>query len=297
MLRDVLLGSPDAFRWLGEENAQYSALVRDTLRRGYRFDRDLALRQHAEMVDAYRQAGVAVHLLDASRGAALRRLRARLELHDAVRRRGHPAGEPAAAWRVRERAAVLPVARHPGLRPGVGRELRGRRLQHDRARLRADRLHRAARRGGCGAAGRRLDGGRGHRGALRADRRVLRPHRPDGLHAGREARRRLPRHDRSGHRRLDRGEGDRGRPRQLPRDDGPRLQRRRPRQRPRAVLDRGARAERQAAGAGLRGLRPGHEPVPAGRRRRALHVPAAAPRPGFDEETTGSDPVVTARSG
>ncbi|MFI5051130.1 MAG: dimethylarginine dimethylaminohydrolase family protein [Gaiellales bacterium] len=66
VLRDVLLGSPDAFRWLGEENAQYSALVRDTLRRGYRFDRDLALRQHAEMVDAYRQAGVAVHLLNAS---------------------------------------------------------------------------------------------------------------------------------------------------------------------------------------------------------------------------------------
>jgi len=66
VLRDVLLGSPDAFRWLGEENAQYSALVRDTLRRGYRFDRDLALRQHAEMVDAYRQAGVAAHLLDAS---------------------------------------------------------------------------------------------------------------------------------------------------------------------------------------------------------------------------------------
>ena len=65
VLRDVLLGSPDAFRWLGEENAQYSALVRDTLRRGYRFDRDLALRQHAEMVDAYRQAGVSVHLLSA----------------------------------------------------------------------------------------------------------------------------------------------------------------------------------------------------------------------------------------
>src|SRR5262245_37905916 len=65
VLRDVLLGSPDCFRWLGEENAQYSALVRDTLRRGYRFDRELALRQHAEMADAYRQAGVNVHLLDA----------------------------------------------------------------------------------------------------------------------------------------------------------------------------------------------------------------------------------------
>ena len=64
-LRDVLLGSPECFRWLGEENAQYSALVRETLRRGHRFDRELALRQHAEMVDAYRDAGVAVHLLDA----------------------------------------------------------------------------------------------------------------------------------------------------------------------------------------------------------------------------------------
>jgi N-dimethylarginine dimethylaminohydrolase len=65
-LRDVLLGAPDCFRWLGEENAQYSALVRSTLRKGYRFDRGLALRQHAEMVDAYRQAGVSVHLLEAS---------------------------------------------------------------------------------------------------------------------------------------------------------------------------------------------------------------------------------------
>ncbi len=65
VLRDVLLGAPDAFRWLGEENAQYSALVRESLRKGYRFDRDLALRQHGEMVDAYRQAGVSVHLLEA----------------------------------------------------------------------------------------------------------------------------------------------------------------------------------------------------------------------------------------
>ncbi len=65
VLRDVLLGAPESFRWLGEENAQYSALVRETLRRGHRFNRDLALRQHAEMVDAYRQAGVNVHLLTA----------------------------------------------------------------------------------------------------------------------------------------------------------------------------------------------------------------------------------------
>jgi N-dimethylarginine dimethylaminohydrolase len=65
VLRDVLLGGPESFRWLGEENAQYSALVRETLRRGHRFDRDAALRQHAEVVDAYRQAGVGVHILPA----------------------------------------------------------------------------------------------------------------------------------------------------------------------------------------------------------------------------------------
>lgn len=64
-LHDVLLGRPDGFRWLGEENAKYSALVRDTLRRGYVFDRALALRQHAEMVDAYRDAGVVLHYLPA----------------------------------------------------------------------------------------------------------------------------------------------------------------------------------------------------------------------------------------
>lgn len=63
VLRDVLLGSPDAFYTLGENNAKYSALVRDSLRRGLRFDHDTAVRQHAEMVSAYEDAGVKVHLL------------------------------------------------------------------------------------------------------------------------------------------------------------------------------------------------------------------------------------------
>lgn len=63
LLTDVLLGPAEGFRWLGEENAEWSSLVRDTLRKGYRFDRDLALRQHAEMVAAYREAGVTTHFL------------------------------------------------------------------------------------------------------------------------------------------------------------------------------------------------------------------------------------------
>lgn len=62
-LRDVLLGPAESFDWLGPENAEYSSLVRDSLRKGYSFDRDLALRQHAEMVDAYRDAGVTCHFL------------------------------------------------------------------------------------------------------------------------------------------------------------------------------------------------------------------------------------------
>lgn len=62
-LTDVLLGPVEGFRWMGEENAEWSALVRDTLRKGYRFDQQVAVRQHREMVDAYTQAGVKCHFL------------------------------------------------------------------------------------------------------------------------------------------------------------------------------------------------------------------------------------------
>ena len=62
-LLDVLLGPAETFDWLGPENAEYSSLVRDSLRRGYTFDRNLALRQHAEMVAAYEDAGVNCHFL------------------------------------------------------------------------------------------------------------------------------------------------------------------------------------------------------------------------------------------
>jgi N-dimethylarginine dimethylaminohydrolase len=62
-LKDVLLGPSESFRWLGVENAAWSSLVRDTLRRGLRFDKQLAMRQHREMVDAYEDAGVVCHFL------------------------------------------------------------------------------------------------------------------------------------------------------------------------------------------------------------------------------------------
>ena len=57
LLKDVLLGPAESFRWMGEENAAYSSLVRDTLRRGYKFDKQVAMRQHREMVDAYEERG------------------------------------------------------------------------------------------------------------------------------------------------------------------------------------------------------------------------------------------------
>jgi N-dimethylarginine dimethylaminohydrolase len=58
-LLDVLLCPPDHFRWLPT-----SAISRATLDSGLVFSREDALKQHAEMVSVYEQAGVRVHLLE-----------------------------------------------------------------------------------------------------------------------------------------------------------------------------------------------------------------------------------------
>jgi len=58
-LLDVLVCSPDNFRWLPT-----SAISRATLESGRRFDGDLARRQHAAMVAEYEEAGVRVHFLE-----------------------------------------------------------------------------------------------------------------------------------------------------------------------------------------------------------------------------------------
>ena len=63
LLRDVLVGPAETFHWM-EDNAEFSSIVRDTLRRGASFDKQLAVRQHREMVDAYEGAGVQVHKMD-----------------------------------------------------------------------------------------------------------------------------------------------------------------------------------------------------------------------------------------
>ncbi len=64
VLHDVLLGSPECFRWMGEENLEFSSICRASERSGLNFDHSLALRQHAELVDAYQSAEVDVHILE-----------------------------------------------------------------------------------------------------------------------------------------------------------------------------------------------------------------------------------------
>ena len=61
-LRDVLLGPAATFHWM-EDNAQWSSVVRETLRRGGKFDQQVAMRQHREVVEAYEDAGVVVHTI------------------------------------------------------------------------------------------------------------------------------------------------------------------------------------------------------------------------------------------
>ena len=63
VLRDVLLGPADNYRWL-----ETSSISKATLRRGDTFDHQAAMRQHREMVDAYEAAGVTVHWLEPDEG-------------------------------------------------------------------------------------------------------------------------------------------------------------------------------------------------------------------------------------
>jgi N-dimethylarginine dimethylaminohydrolase len=59
VLRDVLLCRPDNFRWLPTSSISKATLASEAV-----FDYDLAMRQHTEMVDAYRGAGVNAHFLE-----------------------------------------------------------------------------------------------------------------------------------------------------------------------------------------------------------------------------------------
>jgi N-dimethylarginine dimethylaminohydrolase len=59
LLKDVLLGPPDNFKWLPT-----SAISKATLDGGEKFDHELAMSQHRELVAIYESAGVTVHKLE-----------------------------------------------------------------------------------------------------------------------------------------------------------------------------------------------------------------------------------------
>lgn len=64
VLRDVLLGKPEYFRWVDA-----GPLTKRTLQNadkiGARFDLQTAMSQHSEMVRVYEEAGVNCHYIDA----------------------------------------------------------------------------------------------------------------------------------------------------------------------------------------------------------------------------------------
>lgn len=66
-LTDVLLGRAEQFEWV-ELNAISAMTFANAERMGYRFEPELAMIQHREMVEVYEATGVRVHYLDADEG-------------------------------------------------------------------------------------------------------------------------------------------------------------------------------------------------------------------------------------
>ena len=67
VLTDVLLGKPDCFRWV-PLNSISAVTFANQEAFGYRFDKQTAMRQHRQMVDAYESAGVRCHFVEADEG-------------------------------------------------------------------------------------------------------------------------------------------------------------------------------------------------------------------------------------
>ncbi len=63
VLRDVLLGKPDYFKWV-EAGPLIGRTLQNQHKTGVSFDFELAQRQHREMVRIYEEAGVTCHYLD-----------------------------------------------------------------------------------------------------------------------------------------------------------------------------------------------------------------------------------------
>jgi N-dimethylarginine dimethylaminohydrolase len=67
ILRDVLLGKPDHFRWV-PLNSISAVTFNNQDAMGYRFDKQKAMQQHRKMVDVYEAAGVHCHFAEADEG-------------------------------------------------------------------------------------------------------------------------------------------------------------------------------------------------------------------------------------
>ncbi len=67
ILTDVLLGKPDYFEWT-KLNAISDVVQENLDQMGYRFDKQLAMRQHRQMVEAYEANGVRCHFVEADEG-------------------------------------------------------------------------------------------------------------------------------------------------------------------------------------------------------------------------------------
>ena len=63
VLRDVLLGKPDYFKWV-DAGPLIGRTLKNMHKTGIEFDFDLSQRQHQEMVQIYEDAGVTCHYLD-----------------------------------------------------------------------------------------------------------------------------------------------------------------------------------------------------------------------------------------
>ena len=63
-LTDVLLGKPEFFKWV-EAGPLIGRTLANADRTGHRFDLQLAMRQHSEMVSIYEENGVTCHYLEA----------------------------------------------------------------------------------------------------------------------------------------------------------------------------------------------------------------------------------------
>ena len=67
VLKDVLLGKPDHFRWMSL-NSISAVNQANQEQMGYHFDKQKALQQHRDMIDVYEKNGVRCHFVEADEG-------------------------------------------------------------------------------------------------------------------------------------------------------------------------------------------------------------------------------------